>query len=156
MPDIFDRLLLLKQSPVFSMVSTDDLRVVAQSLEKQEYFAGDHIFEINEQGDHLYILVSGKVGISIDKDPCSENYIALLGQGDTFGEMNLLDDLPRSATAMASGASSFLVLKKQGFDVILDGYPKIGIKIFKELSRLLSLNLRKTSSRLADYMLPIT
>ena len=55
MPDIFDRLMLLKQSSVFSMVSTDDLRVVAQSLEQQDYFSGDCVFEINDQGDHLYL-----------------------------------------------------------------------------------------------------
>jgi hypothetical protein len=44
MPDLFERLILLKQSPIFSMVSTDDLRLVAQALETQQYFKGDHIF----------------------------------------------------------------------------------------------------------------
>ena len=62
MPDLFDRLLLLKQSPAFSLAHTEDLRQVAQALEKQEFFAGERIFEINAQGNHLYILVSGKVG----------------------------------------------------------------------------------------------
>jgi CRP/FNR family cyclic AMP-dependent transcriptional regulator len=148
MPDIFDRLLLLKQSPVFSMVSTDDLRVVAQSLEKQEYFAGDHIFEINEQGDHLYILVSGKVGISIDKDPCSENYIALLGQGDTFGEMNLLDDLPRSATAHVLEDAAVLTLEKTRLRGLIQSYPDISIGMLRSMSlRIREVNLRFLSAK---------
>ena len=42
---------------------------------EQEYFSGDHVFEINEQGDYLYLLVSGKIGISIEQDPSSTNYI---------------------------------------------------------------------------------
>jgi CRP/FNR family cyclic AMP-dependent transcriptional regulator len=148
MPDIFDRLLLLKQSPVFSMVSTDDLRVVAQSLEKQEYFAGDHIFEINEQGDHLYILVSGKVGISIDKDPCSENYIALLGQGDTFGEMNLLDDLPRSATAHVLEDATVLTLEKTRLRGLIQSYPDISIGMLRSMSlRIREVNLRFLSAQ---------
>lgn len=148
MPDIFDRLLLLKQSPVFSMVSTDDLRVVAQSLEKQEYFAGDHIFEINEQGDHLYILVSGKVGITIDKDPCSENYIALLGQGDTFGEMNLLDDLPRSATAHVLEDAMVLTLEKTRLRGLIQSYPDISIGMLRSMSlRIREVNLKFLSAK---------
>ena len=148
MPDIFDRLLLLKQSPVFSMVSTDDLRVVAQSLEKQEYFAGDHIFEINEQGDHLYILVSGKVGITIDKNPCSENFIAMLGQGDTFGEMNLLDDLPRSATAHVLEDATVLTLEKTRLRGLIQSYPDISIGMLRSMSlRIREVNLRFLSAK---------
>ena len=64
--DMFKRLLLLKRSQIFSMVPTEDLRRVAGSLEEIRFFSGDRIFEINDQGDHLYLLVSGKVGISID------------------------------------------------------------------------------------------
>jgi len=148
MPDIFDRLLLLKQSPVFSMVSTDDLRMVAQSLEKQEYFAGDHIFEINDQGDHLYILVSGRIGITIDKDPCSENYIALLGPGDTFGEMNLLDDLPRSATAHVLEDATVLTLEKTRLRGLIQSYPDISIGMLRSMSlRIREVNLRFLSAK---------
>ena len=74
MPDLFERLILLKESPIFSMVSTDDLRHVAQALEKQQFFKDDRIFEINDQGDQLYILVSGRVGISIDPDASVSTY----------------------------------------------------------------------------------
>ena len=134
MPDIFDRLMLLKQSSVFSMVSTDDLRVVAQSLEQQDYFAGDCVFEINDQGDHLYLLVSGKIGLTIDKDPGSDNYIALLGPGDTFGEMNLLDDLPRSATAHVIEDVTVLTLEKTCLRGLIQSYPDISIGMLRSLS----------------------
>ena len=144
MPDIFDRLLLLKRSPVFSMVSTDDLRMVAQSLEKQEYFSGDHIFEINDQGDHLYILVSGRIGITIDKDPCSENYIALLEHGDTFGEMNLLDDLPRSATAHVLEDATVLTLEKTRLRGLIQSYPDISIGMLRSMS----LRIREVNHKL--------
>ena len=112
MHDLFDRLMLLKRSPMFSMVSTDDLRVVAQALEMQEYFRGDRVFEVNQQGDYLYLLVSGRIGISIEQDPSSREFIATLGPGECFGEMNLLDDLPRSATAQGLEDSTLLALEK--------------------------------------------
>ena len=53
--DIFDRILLLKNSPVFEQVSTEDLRHVAQAMETENYLAGERIFDINENGDHMYV-----------------------------------------------------------------------------------------------------
>jgi CRP-like cAMP-binding protein len=145
MPDLFDRLLMLKQSPVFSLVPTDDLRQVAQALEQQKFFSGDRIFEINDQGDNLYILVSGTVGISIDPDPASRNFIVTLGPGDCFGEMNLLDDKPRSATAHAIEDTLVLSLDKSRLRGLILSYPEISIGMLRSLSlRLREANLRST------------
>jgi CRP/FNR family cyclic AMP-dependent transcriptional regulator len=145
MPDLFDRMLMLKQSPVFSLVPTDDLRQVAQALEERKFFSGDRIFEINAQGDNLYILVSGRVGISIDPDPASRNFIAMLGSGDCFGEMNLLDDKPRSATAHVIEDAVVLSLDKSRLRGLILSYPEISIGMLRSLSlRLREANLRST------------
>ena len=146
MPDLFDRLMLLKKSPIFSMVSTDDLRVVAQALKQQEYFTGDHVFEINEQGDYLYLLVSGRIGISIEQDPSSINFIATLGPGDSFGEMNLLDGLPRSATAHVLEDSTVLALEKTRLKRLIQSYPDISIGMLRSLS----LRIREANTRLLN------
>jgi signal-transduction protein with cAMP-binding, CBS, and nucleotidyltransferase domain len=69
MADLFDRILFLKESSIFAKVTTDDLRYVAQALEDDVFFAGERVFDINDQGDHLYIVTEGKIGISIDPDP---------------------------------------------------------------------------------------
>ena len=143
MPDLFDRLLMLKQSPVFSLVPTDDLRQVALALEERKFFSGDRIFEINAQGDKLYILVSGRVGISLDPDRAGRNFIATLGPGDCFGEMNLLDDRPRSATALAIEDSIVLSLDKARLRGLILSYPEISIGLLRSLSlRLREANLR--------------
>jgi CRP/FNR family cyclic AMP-dependent transcriptional regulator len=148
MPDLFDRLLMLKQSPVFSLVPTDDLRQVAQALEEQHFFSGDRIFEINAHGDKLYILVSGRVGISLDRDPASQNFIATLGPGDCFGEMNLLDDRPRSATARVIEDAVVLSLDKTRLRGLILSYPEISIGMLRSLSlRLREANLRVQSVR---------
>jgi CRP/FNR family cyclic AMP-dependent transcriptional regulator len=146
MADLFDRLMLLKKSPVFSMVATDDLRMVAQALERQEYFRGDRVFEINQQGDYLYLLVSGKIGITIEQDPSSSNYIATLGPGDSFGEMNLLDDLPRSATAQVLEDSTILALEKSRLKCLIQSYPDISIGMLRSLS----LRIREANNRLLE------
>ena len=144
MHDLFDRLMLLKRSPMFSMVSTDDLRVVAQALEMQEYFRGDRVFEVNQQGDYLYLLVSGRIGISIEQDPSSREFIATLGPGECFGEMNLLDDLPRSATAQVLEDSTVLALEKTRLKRLIQSYPDISIGMLRSLS----LRIRELNSRL--------
>jgi CRP-like cAMP-binding protein len=134
MSDLFKRVLLLKQSPIFSMVATDDLRMVAGSLEQEDFYSSDRIFEINDQGDHLYLLVSGSVGISIEPDPNSTKFIATLGPGDCFGEMNLLDDLPRSATAHVIEDSAVLTLEKSRLRGLILSYPEISIGMLRSLS----------------------
>jgi len=146
MADLFDRLMLLKKSPVFSMVATDDLRMVAQALEQQQYFKGDRVFEINQQGDYLYLLVSGKVGITIEQDPSSTNFIATLGPGDSFGEMNLLDDLPRSATAQVLEDSTILALEKSRLKCLIQSYPDISIGMLRSMS----LRIREANTRLLE------
>ena len=144
MPDLFDRLILLKQSPIFSMVMTDDLRVVAQSMEKQPFFSGDHVFEIGDQGDHLYIIVSGEIGISLDTNPDSSRYISRLGPGDCFGEMNLLDDLPRSATASVLVDTVLLSLEKTRLRGLIQSYPDMSVGMLRSLS----LRLREANRRM--------
>jgi CRP/FNR family cyclic AMP-dependent transcriptional regulator len=81
--------------------------------------------------------------------------ISTLSKGRSIGEMSVIDKTPRSATVKAKTKATLVALSAEGFDLILDQYPKIGIKILKGISRLLSQNLRKTSSRLADHLLPM-
>ena len=133
MSDLFDRILLLKKSPVFSDVLTEDLRMIAQALEKEIYLKGDHVFDINEQGDFMYMLITGRVGISTHKDAKKHEYIAVLGPGDCFGEMNLLDDQARSATAHVLEDSHI-------------NYPDISLGMLKSLS----LRLRHTTQQMSD------
>jgi CRP/FNR family cyclic AMP-dependent transcriptional regulator len=144
MADLFDRILLLKESNIFSKVSTDDLRYVAQALEEDVFFAGERVFDMNDQGDHLYIVTAGKIGISIDPDPAKKEYVAFISPGEAFGEMNLVDDLPRSATAHVIEDTRVLALEKSRLRGLLLSYPEISIGMM----RALSLKVREGHARL--------
>lgn len=134
MADLFKRVLFLKESDIFSKVTTDDLRYVAQALEEDVFFAGERVFDINDQGDHLYIVTEGKIGISIDPDPAKKEYVAYIGPGEAFGEMNLVDDLPRSATAHVIEDTRALSLEKSRLAGLLLSYPEISVGIMRALS----------------------
>ena len=146
MTDKFERITLLKKSVFFSQVNTDDLQFVAQSLEEESYFTGDRIFEINDNGDQLYIIVSGKIGISLSENPQDKNFIRIFGPGDCFGEMNLLDNLPRSATAHVVEDCIVLTLNKNKLLGLIMSYPEISIAMLRSLSlRLRDTTLKSTS-----------
>lgn len=134
MIDLIDRLVLLKESAIFSRVPTDDLRRIAELMDEQRYFSGERVFDIDEQGDYLYILVSGKIGISIERQTSADKLIDTLTPGDCLGEMNLLDELPRSATAHVLEDSTLLSLDKGRLHGLLLSYPEISVGILRSLS----------------------
>jgi len=141
MHDLYEKIRLLKQSTIFTEVSTDDLRYVADSMQERIYFKNDHIFDINDNGTEMYIITSGRVGISISNN--RDDFISTLSSGDSFGEMNLLDGLPRSATALALEETTLLALGKSHLRGLILSYPEISLGILKTLS----LRLRETNKK---------
>ena len=136
MPDLFSRILLLKKAPAFNQVKTEDLKIVAQSLEEETYFTGERVFDIDEHGDCMYIIQKGRIGISLEKhiNKNQARFVAELGEGDCFGEMNLLDDLPRSASAHVLEDSILLTLEKSRLRGLIINYPELSLGMLKSLS----------------------
>jgi CRP/FNR family transcriptional regulator, cyclic AMP receptor protein len=146
MSDLFERIMLLKRSPVFTEVKTEDLRVVAQSLEEEQYFKGDRVFDINEYGDRMYIVQNGRIGISLHTDTSKLDFIAELEAGECFGEMNLIDELPRSATAHVLEDTRLLSLEKSRLRGLVINYPELSLGMLKGLS----LRLRQANQKLGN------
>ena len=132
--NLIERISLLKEADIFSNVPSEDLIFVAKELDEIKYFSGDSVFDINEHGDKMYIITKGKIGISISPDPTSTNFIATLGTGDCFGEMNLLDNLPRSASAHVLEDSFLLMLEKNKLLGLLSSYSELALGILRALS----------------------
>ena len=151
----------LTNFPFFSGLSEEELEKVAEHIEFFEMDPHEILFKEGDAGDSVYFIIDGEMdvikeslsasGVGIDKV-----VLSTLSKGRSIGEMSLIDNIPRSATIKAQKHTRMVKLSREGFDLILDAYPRIGNKILKGIARLLSLNLRKTSSRLADYMLPMT
>ena len=145
----------------FNSLDTEELDIVANHIDIIELDPGDIIFNEGDEGDCVYFVVEGELdvikesvgGATVGVDKV---VITKLARGGSIGEMSVIDKNPRSATVKARKEVTLVALTAVGFDMVLEEYPNIGIKILKGIARLLSLNLRKTSSRLADYMLPIS
>lgn len=139
MPDLFEKVLLLKSSDIFNEINTEDLRFVADVLEEEQYFEGDRIFEINDRGEYMYLIIEGEVGIALEKN--SNDFVATMSSGECFGEMNLLDDLPRSASAVVLKNTTVLKLSQARLRGLIMSYPELGLGMLKSLS----LKLRRTT-----------
>jgi CRP-like cAMP-binding protein len=146
MADLFERVLLLKRTPVFSAVATEDLRLLAPELIEEAFFAGDCVFEINTPSDRFYLIQEGRIGISLNAGGGRNDYIAVLGPGECFGEMGLFDEQPRSATADVIDDARLLALEKDKLLGILQNYPALGLGIIRSLSE----RLRVSNQRLAQ------
>lgn len=146
--------------PFFDRLSKDELDLVANHIHIIELDPGDVLFKEGDKGDSVFFIVEGE--LDVIKEPRSRNawginnvLITKLSKGRTIGEMSVIDRIPRSATVTAVKKSILVTLTGSGFDIVLKDYPKIGVKILKGIARLMSLNLRKTSSLLVDSLIPI-
>ncbi|MFO0569667.1 MAG: Npt1/Npt2 family nucleotide transporter [Polyangiaceae bacterium] len=136
-----EKILFLKSAPLFAKVTGEDLGPLAHVAEEVSYSPGQHIFEQGETGDSLFVVVRGKVGIVHDGDT-----VATLGPGEAFGEMAVLDKLPRSTAAVATEECELLRIGSQEFYEILHEQVEIAVGVI----RMLTQRLRETTSAEVD------
>jgi CRP-like cAMP-binding protein len=111
--------------PFFAGLDTPTLERIAAGMRTRRFRRGEVIFHLGDPGDALFILVSGEVKISLPSDAGDEAIIATLREGDTFGELALLDGAPRSATATALVASQTVVLPRDAFRALIAAEPNV-------------------------------
>jgi CRP-like cAMP-binding protein len=141
MSQLFERVLLLTKVPLFAYLRTDQLSRLAPLLEPVAWPKGVRVFDMGDMGLEMYILTSGRIGISVDPDPAKHVFIAELKAGDALGEMALIDNEPRSATAHVLEDTQALALDKERLHGLLLSYPELGIGMLRALSqRLRALN----------------
>lgn len=139
---------------LFDELSPNELTITADYMNFFEFEKGKILFKEGDPGDYVCFVVEGAVDILKMSATGQKAVIATLTRGSTLGEMSIIDNIARSATVKARKNSTLVLLSRKGFNTILDKHPKIGIKILKGIARLLSLNMRRTSSHLADYIIP--
>ena len=132
-----------------------ELSVVSEHMTFLELEKDEVLFKEGDKGEYVCFVVDGKMDVMKKGSKGEDVVIATLAKGRSIGEMSVIDDTPRSATARAATKTTLAKLTVGDFDLILKDFPKIGIKILKGITRLLSRNLRKTSSQLVEQMLPI-
>jgi len=133
MLSLMETVIFLKGVPVFQKVDGEGLRHLAERAEEKIVEAGNIIFRENEMGEDMYIIKRGKVEIFKESNG-KKTAIATLGEKAFFGEMAILEDVPRSAGVMAIEDSLLITIHKDSFRQSVYEYPDIAFEVLKVLS----------------------
>ncbi|MDI6795614.1 MAG: cyclic nucleotide-binding domain-containing protein [Desulfatibacillaceae bacterium] len=145
----------LAEIPLFAGMNQDELDIIAPYMHFFDVQEGDVVFLEGELGDYMCFVVQGSLDVSKNGPRGGQKLLAVLKQGDSIGEMAVVDDFPRSANVIAAQGTRLLTLSRRDFETLLRKEPDIGIRVLVALIRMLSGNLRKTSGKLADTLLPV-
>lgn len=133
---------------VFDSISPEGLDLLASIAREESYRGSDIIFKEGSTGGELYLILEGKVRISRDVSGMGEEALAVLGPGDAFGEMSLIDDFPRSADARVHERCRLLVLEKDAMEDLLFLEKDLAYEILWNFVKILSARLRETNDKM--------
>src|SRR5437763_10550906 len=123
---IGERTSTMKAVPFFTQLNDRELDVVRSVSTEKSYPKNAVVLTEGEMGDSLYMIQSGKVKVFIGDEDGREIILKILGPGDFFGEMSMIDKQPRSASVTTIEASAFLVLAHSAFERCVEQAPRIG------------------------------
>ena len=125
---------LIQTVPLFSDLSETSLKVITDKMVARSYDKEKMILIEESAGETFFLISNGSVKITRMSDDGREVILAMLGEGDFFGEMALLDGEGRSANVVALEDAEVLTLQRSDFLDILERFPKIAIHLLKELT----------------------
>ena len=141
-PDLLE---ILQNIPFFVQLSNRDLNAVFNLIHDRSYIKDEYIFHQGDPGIGLYIIREGEVKIERKLVSAETISLAKFKTGDFFGELALLDDEKRSASAIAESEVKLAVIFKPDLDEFISHTPKRGIKILQGISHVVAVRLREVN-----------
>lgn len=150
---------VLRQADIFDELSNTQLELVGSICSERHYQAGDVIFEENTPGDEMYVIASGEVEIQVDpsligrEESTGSHTIATLRRGQSFGEVSLVDEGLRSASARCSQQDTHLiVIPRDKLMLLCDTYPQLGYRLMRNLAADLAMKIRHTDLQVREQI----
>ncbi len=126
---------ILKRVPLFAELGHDERIYLTATLAERALTPLETIFWVGDRGEELFVIQEGRVEICVPDHDGREIRLAVLGPGDFFGELSLLDGGTRSATARTLEETHVLVLDRTGFHDCMRRFPSMGLSVVNVLSR---------------------
>jgi CRP/FNR family transcriptional regulator, cyclic AMP receptor protein len=131
--------------PAFDGLSRNELKLVERMLHERRYKKGEIVFNEDEPGAGMYIVIAGGIEILRKMNRGGDASLAIIKEHSFFGELALLDEIPRSASAVAITDSVLFGFSKPSLEGLCSRNPRLGIKILSNLSRLVCKRLVKSN-----------
>ena len=143
-----EKLSIISSSPLFEMLSNQELSAVADLSQPRAFAAGETVFEEGELGDSLFVIVSGEVEVFRREPSGRARVLATLSPPEFFGEMSLIDKEYRSASVRARTDAQLQQLSAEQHTQFRQTY-RVGFTfIVINIARVLSARLRDANTRL--------
>ena len=145
---------VLRQSDLFRDLNEIHLDLVLMVCEEIGYRAGEFIFHQNDAGDALYIVARGQVDILIESQTTQSEpmVVTVLGDNATFGEILLVDEGTRSASARCRADTQLLRLSRDRLLKLCYDYPEIGFHIMHRIAAELARKLRSSNQDIREQL----
>ena len=139
---------VVRRAPLFAGLDDEAAAALLSSTTSVELTRGQALFSEGEPGQHLYVIVAGKIKLGRTSGDGRENLLTVLGPGEMFGELSLFDPGPRTATATAVSDARLISLGHNDLRAWLTGRPEVAQHLLGALAR----RLRRTNETLADLV----
>jgi CRP-like cAMP-binding protein len=140
---VMERILWLRRVPLLATLSPTDLKRVAAIASEHHFLDGEIIFEQDEPGDEMYVVVSGEVRVLVSSEGKGDREVARRKSGETVGEMSVISGSLRSATLAAAGDVHLLCLDQKSFEGLLRERSEVSLAVM----RMLCERLRQVSQK---------
>ena len=148
-PEIRER---LKSTALFSEFTTEEIEEFIELCDASSAAAGEVIVKQDDTGDCMYVLLSGEARV-IHHSGGRDVELAILREGDFFGELALVDEGPRSADVLAIGDCALLRITQAVISAVAGVYPTAAFKFLIAIGRIMVSRLRKSNQRYVDSLL---
>jgi len=136
------------QSPLFAALDAEGAAALRASLVSRDVSKGDVLFQEGQIGDHMYVIVEGKVKLGQTSTDGRESLLGVLGPGEMFGELSLFDPGMRTSTATALTDTTVLLMGHDQLKPWLSGRPEVAAALLQALAR----RIRRTNDAMADLV----
>ncbi len=138
----------LVKIPLFANLTRKEAKKVANIVHERIYQEGEFMFKQGHPGAAMFIIKTGVVDIVLPRDNAPDIQLAQLGAGSFLGELALLDDSPRSASAMIKEEAFAYAFFRTDLNKLIETDPGVGSKILKELALIIGQRLKATNVQL--------
>jgi len=139
---------VLRKAPLFEALDEEDTAALRSSVSEVRLGRGQTLFSEGDEGDRLYVILSGKVKLTRTAVDGRENLLGVLGPSEMFGELSLFDPRPRTASAVAVTDSVLAGLGHDDLRPFLSSRPHVSLQLLKALAA----RLRRTNDVMADLV----
>jgi CRP/FNR family cyclic AMP-dependent transcriptional regulator len=137
---------MLRSVPLFASFSEEPLRMLTTVVTRRSVTRGTIIMAAGDPTDSLYIILSGRLKVMMSDEDGKEVILSILGPGEFFGEMGLIDDAPRSASVVAIEPCELLSINRRDFKKCLSENFEMSMAVMRGLVRRLREADRKIGS----------